>query len=760
MAFNGEFYGKKMNILIDIDFVSGHEYYGRDTEKEYLSKQWEPRIVSITNLSFGCGDNHDFRTGDITLILMDFDNQFRDKINDINNRHMSGRDAIIYYHDGIAGTKLRTMQIFKAVPIIKIVNNHPVKLFKIVLSEQFLKKDLYDPGSLDEEFVSTIPDESRAAKINHTFGRFGRDNDFGDVTRDTVKAWRIASAGANRYFIGITHPDMDDGGGTFPNYIFKPDGTDISQLCTTNKVGDYWYIDYTDTEEDYLLTHLEPIADYFFLELLEDIMSRIGVLYDTSHITNIFDREKSRGFNNKIFSFSANNNPIDHRYIIDKIKRRDKIIQEICENIEMDYYINTDQEVVFRALLYEDLTEDRFIQTGGILSYQLTDIDTQRQETKTDARYGRNPASGTFEINNDFNNFDAQSRSGLTLTKKLELNFNRYMPANVNPAAFVPAKFRVLLRRNGLIKCKIKMALPDGFGINPLDKIKFAHPDAISTGERTYWVRKVTYDFKENQVFYDLWDIDDAVNNMYHGAFLWIPSNNNDGSQVFFNHSHINSYVLETPGNIEHSTLQTKFSNSSLYFQGISDADRIQINRGVGTSFLDPIKTGRTNFIFASWIRIDNTLTDSLGIFSGEVDSENRWFIRFRGTGIGAPNNVIQFFYRESDIIRIDLRSDAVIVAADTWYFLVVAKIGDDFAIYVDGQQEAFVTFAGGPYDLAFVSNYGIKTDAGGLAEPFEGWWQDPIIMFDNDLWNLNPNVGKTNTHPVPTKSFNDYGFQ
>jgi hypothetical protein len=96
-----------MNILVDIAFPDGTEYYSiRDTV--YNSNQYIARISSITGLDSNMGSGKTYEVSPVTVVLNDMGGEFRAKAISHTNRFFSDISVIVR---NSAGTILRTTAV-------------------------------------------------------------------------------------------------------------------------------------------------------------------------------------------------------------------------------------------------------------------------------------------------------------------------------------------------------------------------------------------------------------------------------------------------------------------------------------------------------------------------------------------------------------------------------------------------------------------------------------------------------------------------
>lgn len=728
-----------MISLFDIDFVTGHEYYGT-VAKTWNSHQWLNKVRGDVVTSYGAGDEYDDEIDNLTIKLDDTDRHFRNYMDDIDNKHIEGREVIHYTHDGAStGTKRRTMKIYDWG------FDPSDNTFILKLGFKLLKDQDFNPGLIEAENYPNVPIENIGKPIQYCYGYFL--NPTGTPTaaqklEDTVKAYRILDTptGTMDYLIGKMGHDIELTWGATLARVFKPDGTDISGSCTFTKHTDgRTYVNYNATTEDYLLCHLIPISNISFLQLITKIMDDLGLTYDTSAITTLFDEEGERYFNRN------GTTQCDYfRYIINSKINRSQVLKEICIQSEMERYVNENEEICFKAIKFDNLTPDHAFDT--IMNFISIEPDSGMRENQIEAQSYKKPSTGAYESGLTYNNKGAQARCGFVLPASFSYPFGKYPLNNDDYPAFVPAKFRALRRRNTPIKVNIKVALthisqPDGLDVKPLGIISFAHNKAITDTVRIYHVRRVKQHWTGNYTELDLYDIED-FKNYYTGFLTLIHSDNEAGSKQIFTSSPINSqlYIPAVGGDVRHSIGQKKFGATSIRFDG-GASDVIQ---GDLSYRIEPFQY--TDFVISCWIRRDVAGVGHamMGVYN---DANNYWRFQARS------DNKLQYHFRESGADHINL--SAGILNASTWYQCVFAKKGTDYGIYIDGVQVDYQSAVIGAKNMSGLLRIGIY----GTLNIFNGYIDEIAVMSDNDIWGLAPNAGLTDTYTVPTKAFTDYGL-
>lgn len=121
-------------------------------------------------------------------------------------------------------------------------------------------------------------------------------------------------------------------------------------------------------------------------------------------------------------------------------------------------------------------------------------------------------------------------------------------------------------------------------------------------------------------------------------------------------------------------------------------------------------------------------------------DTDNRW-------AITTQTNGITFGVKSGGTWIIDMPPTGTAVPADTWTHIVIAKIGTDYGIYVNGQQESYQSNSS--TSAGFASKLYIGHNGAGLIY-FDGA-VDEVRIYKGNPFNASPNSGETDTITVPT---------
>lgn len=158
---------------------------------------------------------------------------------------------------------------------------------------------------------------------------------------------------------------------------------------------------------------------------------------------------------------------------------------------------------------------------------------------------------------------------------------------------------------------------------------------------------------------------------------------------------------LETVGNAQISTAQSKFGGSSLYFDGSGDDLRV-VNAGVTTGF------GTGAFTVEFWV-----YANSWSSFNNLVDFRKAtdYFM------IAYTSGAIQFYNNGS------YRINGGSLSTATWYHVAVCRSGTSTKMFVDGTQVGSTYTDSTNYPVETVITIGARNDD--IGNPFNGYIDD-----------------------------------
>jgi hypothetical protein len=135
---------------------------------------------------------------------------------------------------------------------------------------------------------------------------------------------------------------------------------------------------------------------------------------------------------------------------------------------------------------------------------------------------------------------------------------------------------------------------------------------------------------------------------------------------------------LETVGNAQISTTQSKFGGSSMYFDGTGD--------GLDIRDTELLEFGNGNFTVEGWVRFA-ALPGNTGIAAivGKWDgsSQKSWYMYIYNNG---GTYQLYFSYTTNGSTNINPLAN-VTISTNTWYHMAVCRDGANLRMFLDGTQ-------------------------------------------------------------------------
>ncbi|MFC1709708.1 LamG-like jellyroll fold domain-containing protein [Candidatus Omnitrophota bacterium] len=223
-------------------------------------------------------------------------------------------------------------------------------------------------------------------------------------------------------------------------------------------------------------------------------------------------------------------------------------------------------------------------------------------------------------------------------------------------------------------------------------------------------------------------------------ALLYFDFNGTDASQTFVDRTGRHSTATVGSG-CELDTAQKVFGSASCKFNGTTNGYFTIADSGDWT-----IGSGDYTIHFRAKY---NSLTNQNQYWLGQYyDSSNRWQILN-----SFADNILYF----NDLGNFSVVSTTYINDTN-WHHILFMKKGQEYAIYLDGQQVAYLSSA-----LTCTGNGGLLYfgKLGDIEQSqfyFDGWMED-VVFARSNLLGLSPNVGKTDSFTVPVREGDIYDW-
>jgi len=211
--------------------------------------------------------------------------------------------------------------------------------------------------------------------------------------------------------------------------------------------------------------------------------------------------------------------------------------------------------------------------------------------------------------------------------------------------------------------------------------------------------------------------------------------NGEDLSTAFIDDGYT-GHVVTAHGNAKIDTSNSKFGGASGYFPGAA-GDYVSFPNHANWDILS-----ETNFTAECWIRLDDTAGTQYLIAQYE-DGDNFW-----GLHLSSGNSIwFRALTGGSPIISVLYNSWSPQIG--TWYHIAAIKVGNEYGIYINGQQVAYSsdsdsdTYSGG-------LNIGSLSSTSGM---FSGRI-DEVRIYHGNPHGASPNVGLSDTIIPPTQEY------
>ena len=201
------------------------------------------------------------------------------------------------------------------------------------------------------------------------------------------------------------------------------------------------------------------------------------------------------------------------------------------------------------------------------------------------------------------------------------------------------------------------------------------------------------------------------------------PLTNESGTQLLLNFTNSGIYdataknVLETVGNAQVSTTQSKWSPTSMYFDGTGD-----YLQGPDSEL---VEFGSGNFTIETWVRFaalpsSGTYYTLVSKWDNSTQKSYLWYV-YNASG------TYQLYFTYTTNGSTNINPVATITPSiNTWYYYAVSRSGANLRMFIDGTQ------VGSTYNIAtdtiFGGTYQLQVGAATGANTLNGYMQDVRI--------------------------------
>jgi hypothetical protein len=722
-----------MNIGFKFEFPWGTEYYAFDTV-DISGKQYKGRITSATPFMFSMSVDGEYETSSITVEIDDRDGYLKGKLADQTTNYIYG--SVVTSYDEDANTL-----ISKRVEKYNLLNN----IFTVIISDRYseLNNPITDKLITGEEFPNA-DDANFNLNVNYWSGHFMLP--LGGLKKNLIKAPYVNKAATYKYLIGVPL----SGAVPIEEKIYKPDGTDVSATASIvwDATNEYAYVNYTTTTEEYLLVAIQySETDMTIKDIVDEVSAELFSDYtlDASGVDTLLN---NRHYYWPTVAAGTTNYHRQPHYLINENMTGLEIAKDFCDSCGMEFYIDSSNNLVFHKIDYDSLTADETIETDKIMSFVYSDFDSDRLFNKIIVNDNYNYVDNSYEKQTVYDKQESFDRYANYQTKDINVKMSSHQFAGNSIYSFsqITAKYWMVENKDSEILATIEMDLTDMPTLNPTNLIEFSHPDALDTTTRLYIIRYMEIDYWNNKATILIRDITFMKDFRTEDRFLFQPDSTILNSEIYYDTAIDGNVFMLSAGagnGVQHKQSVKKFLDSSAYFDGSSTLIT-DLDWSSTTDAFDILT--KTNFTLEGWVRHDALATSEFYLFDGD-DANNYWgFFK---------NNNDKFSFRTIVAgANLELNSTTLAVV-DTFYHIVVAKVGSAYGLYVDGSQEAYLGAMGSAvFDNRFVVGYN-----GYVANVEMNGYIALLRITHDNVFGAAPVVGLTDTITVPTSYTKDTGY-
>lgn len=688
-----------MNILIDIEFDRGTEYYATSAAS-YSGNQYLPKLIDVSSLSMALGDEKDFQVSGMTFRFEDKDRHFREKVDGNLDKYMVGTPVIIRQPDG---TQIREFKVESYSPgkdtFTLTVSDNVLELSNVVV--ETIREDYFPSATSADCYGQAIPLVFQNSA---------------DIV--TFKAWNVQKSATCDYLLSSQIIDS----------VMKveEDGVDVPSGWSIANLDGYYYLTYAAGTADFVTVSAYR-DDYSAYETIETLMQTYftnfgGATWTDSALSTYLTRVRAGSF-----------------YTITERLTGSEILKHVCDSYQIEWIIDSTGAIKFKWLDITDLTPDDNFQAGEIFDFEYEPINAEDIENAVLCNFGYKNLSESYSQAQTFTNANSISRYGL-YTGVLNL---RHIDGSENAfatrstAAYKAYKRYQWLKMQPPLYAAIKVPITRAISLELGDIITATCPLAIDAEERTYQIRKIDLNFQEGTASLRIRDIT-FLNDFRANDVLLVQSRPDTSSRIFLD-SAIDGWhdIYNTGGKPAYSTAQTHFNSTSIYFDGTT---RLDIRAPANDFDLYDQATVTADFWIYSALGSRDTY---LCWYGSDAAFGDYWQLE------KTSSNYLRFFDNAGSI---DVTSTAAVTTG--WHHIALIQVDGVIGVYLDGVQVLYT--AGALADINVERLYfGATWDDG---DTFTGYLDELRFTHDN-FFGAAPVVGLTDEIIVPVAAYSeDYG--
>lgn len=721
-----------MVIGVSIAFPSGTEYFA--TKRfVYDGNQYIAKIVDggISNLSENMSDEGLYETSGVQITFDDTDNHFRDILNDATNKYIYGVNVTIITE---SGTTIRQIFVEKwrlgtDVFILTASNKYgqiqQLLPNQVITSQEFPNAPNLSVGKVISTFVGS--------RLRHPVLD---DPDIADQTR----AYYVNGVG--HYILAPTATTNI----ASITGVVDPDDTALAG-ATLSSSGGYYWINYSATGPfDYV--------GVFFNGSVNDVGDMVKDILDLfdKYTNSVTQFDSMTVATERYYQQNAAADAGNPNYYTHKLRKGKELLKEIADSFNAYYFVSSTKVITFKIFDYTSLTPDKTFQEGEILNYSVPEIDPNRMYNRIIINYAFSGKNNKLEKRIIHDHQASQERWGIKNTKEIDCPWLPWSTAeklgtasDADALPYITAKYFGIENQSPYIEASFTMpidkVIDNSLVANSL--IKFPHSQGITTGSRLYQIKKINFNFLQDTANVEARDITEWEDFRTADKLL-VHSNYTNNSKLMRNDAVGGNTTIgiqaASATNVEHSTAQKKWGSTSIRFPNTGIHDSLL---AANSDHWDIIT--QTNFTIDAWCRFDGTGTTNY-IMTHWEDASNYW--RFYKNS----SNQLSFQVRSAGSLIINMPG-AGSLSANTWYFVSVIKVGNDYGIYLDTNQIAHTNDS----DTDTFNGFLYVGSDGANSNYFVGYMDEIRLTHDN-FFGAAPVAGLTDTITVPTGMYDDFG--
>ncbi len=502
--------------------------------------------------------------------------------------------------------------------------------------------------------------------------------------------------------------------------VLTPELTDVTSSCTKNDATSLTYIEYSATEEEYLICEVEA-ATYN-----QNAYERLNTFFDNfaSEYRIAYDADTKKFFDKK--DFKPNFGLLNNESLSD-------VVAAFCESFSVGYYMSVNEttgnweiHIVYSDLDTINTADIYFIECEVSISQSFMFLP-QLAQNYVYAKYAIDDDESKELIYVDRDSVAATGE--FQQNAKIDFGFVRD-----SYQAEICAKETVLQKYEPTAGNRIQThtLTPAILALRPYSTVILKHPDQ-SKDEKLYRITSISFDFLRDMADIELEDID-YFQELQTNCKLLLKSNEPAGSRRFLNYAPSWNTKVNAFSQIAYNNTKVKFNESAIEFDGIDQY--LVLNYSDYFEF-----AGAEDFVCYAWVNFDNVTTKQ-NILTLYKDDNNYYRLLLNASG------QLKAALMKNSILEFETLSNTTLTA-DTWYFVTFARISGKIAIYVNGIQCAFQDYP--TYTKLYSGNLYIGQR--GDNQNFLDASVDEIVICKKNLGGLAPKSDLSDTHPVPDSS-------